>query len=94
MHRNDNLQIAVVNPDGEYRRYTIAAFQPAPIKAHQVSSSGRSLRQEELIEAVWLGTESGYNLELKIPLSLVGEKFSFVLADVDDQKQKNRNAPL
>ena len=28
VHRNDNLQIAVVNPDGEYRRYTIAAFQP------------------------------------------------------------------
>jgi two-component system sensor histidine kinase ChvG len=89
VHRNDNLQIAVVNPDGEYRRYTIAAFQPAPIKAHQVSSSGRSLRQEELIDAVWLGTESGYNLELKIPLSLVGEKFSFVLADIDDQKDRD-----
>ena len=89
VHRNDNLQIAVVNPDGEFRRYTIAAFQPAAIKAHQVSSSGRSLRQEELIDAVWLGTESGYNLELKIPLSLVGEKFSFVLADVDDQKDRD-----
>ena len=89
VHRNDNLQIAVVNPDDEYRRYTIAAFQPASIKAHQVSISGRSLRQEELIEAVWLGTESGYNLELKVPLSLIGEKFSFVLADIDDQSDRD-----
>ena len=89
VHRNDNLQIAVLDPSGEYRKYTIAAFQPAFVNAHFVSSSGRSLRQEEAIEAVWLATEKGYNLELKIPLDLVGEKFSFVLSDVDDQQDRD-----
>jgi two-component system sensor histidine kinase ChvG len=84
VHRNDHLQIALIDPDGEFQRFTIAAFQPAMVAAHYVSATGRSLRQEESINTMWLATEHGYNLELKIPLTLVGEKFSFAIADVDD----------
>jgi two-component system sensor histidine kinase ChvG len=89
VHRNDHLQIALIDPDGEFQRFTIAAFQPAMVAAHYVSATGRSLRQEESIEAMWLATEHGYNLELKIPLALVGEKFSFAIADVDDADRRN-----
>lgn len=89
VHRNDHLQIALVDPDGEFRRFTIAAFQPSLVKAHYVSTSGRSLRFEESIDAMWLATEQGYNLELKIPLTLVGEKFSFAIADVDDASMRD-----
>ncbi len=88
VHRNDHLRLGIVTPEGEFRRYTIAAFQPATVYAQSVSTSGRSLREEKLIEAVWLGTESGYNLEIRIPLSLVGEKFSFALADIDEAQDR------
>ena len=88
VHRNDHLQIGLIDPAGDYQRYTIAAFQPASLKAHVVSTNGRSLREENLIDASWLATENGYNLELRIPLALVGDKFSFALADIDDSNER------
>jgi len=88
VHRNDHLQLGIVDPQGVYRKYTISAFQPARLSAHSVSGSGRSLRQEERIEAMWLATENGYNLELRIPLELVGDRFGFAIADVDDAEDR------
>ncbi|MGH8773355.1 MAG: histidine kinase dimerization/phospho-acceptor domain-containing protein, partial [Burkholderiales bacterium] len=36
------------------------------------------------IKGVWRNTESGYTLEVRIPLGLMGPRIAFAIADVDD----------
>ncbi len=84
VHRNDHIQLAFKDKSGEYQRYTIATHQPTQIKASVISPTGRALRQESLIQGTWLATESGYNLEFRIPKLMVGTQFAIAVADVDD----------
>lgn len=44
------------------------------------------LAVENRIQGMWVNTPQGYNIELRIPLSLLGSKLSFAVTDVD----KNR----
>ena len=37
--------------------------------------------------AVWQTTEDGYNVEIKIPIYLIGERMGFIFNDIDDSKQ-------
>ena len=84
VHRNDHIAIALIDPEDTYRRYTIAVYQPSQTKAHVVTENGRSLRQENQISATWLATESGYNVEIKMPISMIGSHLAIAVADVDD----------
>ncbi len=88
VHRNDHIQIGLTDPDGSYHRYTIATFQPSQVTAHIISNSGRSIRKEDRIQGSWLATEQGYNVEIKIPLTLIGDQFATGVADVDDPESR------
>lgn len=37
--------------------------------------------------AVWQATDDGYNIEIKIPVYLIGERMGFVFNDIDSKKQ-------
>jgi signal transduction histidine kinase len=89
VHRNDHIQIAFVEPQGLFRRYTLSTFQPGHIEAMEIGRSGRALRADPEITGRWLGTEAGYNLEIQIPLERLSERFSTLVADVDDQSKRN-----
>ncbi len=85
VHRNDHVQVAISTPDGSYSRYTFATIQPSDVTAHVIAPGGRALRQEPRINGRWRATDSGYNLEVAIPLDLVGSRFSATVVDVDDE---------
>lgn len=88
VHRNDHIRIGIVGPGGVFSRYVVANYQPADISAHIVSSSGRALRMADNIRGQWRATTSGYNVELRIPRTLVGEKFSTSIADIDETNDR------
>ncbi|MDA0977481.1 MAG: ATP-binding protein [Proteobacteria bacterium] len=85
VHRNDHIQLAGIDGSGRFRKFTLAAFQPAEIVAWEVSpETGRALREVQEIRGRWLATERGYNVELRLPRTLVTQGFSSVIVDVDD----------
>jgi signal transduction histidine kinase len=89
IHRSDHVRLAWVNPVGVFHRYTIAMAQPGEIIAQEVSGTGRALRAETGIEGRWMATQPGYQLELQIDRALLGDRFSVLVADVDDSTSRD-----
>ncbi|GAA0374480.1 proteobacterial dedicated sortase system histidine kinase [Bowmanella denitrificans] len=84
---NDYLQIAFTTPAGDFRRYLIATAKPGWLTPYEMnvqdSLSNQPLRPENRIQGAWRETPQGYNIELRIPLELLGSKLSFAVTDVD-----------
>lgn len=91
VHRNDYVQLAIVDPSGNYNRYTIAPMQPGmthPFLVTSVEDGSRAIRVEPNIDAMWLATEAGYNVEVRIPLSMVSNRIAITVTDVDDPQSR------
>ncbi|MFT7219330.1 MAG: two-component system sensor histidine kinase ChvG [Candidatus Azotimanducaceae bacterium] len=86
VHRNDHVRIAFVDPQGVFRKLTLAVTQPGEVTAMIVSESGRALRPFAELTGRWMATESGYNLELSVRQDVIGDKLSLVVVDVDDER--------
>ena len=90
LDRNDYLEIALADPKNNVHHYIIATHSPGRVSAYEVSpqrkgDDGPVIHLDERIQAVWQETPpSGYNIELQIPLSMLGDKLTFAVADVDD----------
>ena len=92
--KNDYLQIALTDPKNRLHQYIIATHSPGRVSAYEIASGGKkrdttATHLEERIQAVWQETPVGYNIELQIPLSMLGEKLTFAVADVDDPVSRN-----
>lgn len=88
----DHLQIIMENQAGKTRRYVIAPHSPGRVYGQLVVKERRILHLGDIdqrIQAAWQDTNSGYNIELRMPISMLGKKLAFRIADVDNlQKPK------
>ncbi len=89
--KNDYLQIALTDPKNKLHHYIIATHSPGRVSAYEVKpgKDKNATHLEERIQAVWQETPGGYNIELRIPLSMLGDKLTFAVADVDDSAKRN-----
>jgi dedicated sortase system histidine kinase len=89
--KNDYLQIALTDPKNKLHHYVIATHSPGRVSAYEVLSGKKktATHLEERIQAVWQETPGGYNIELQIPLSMLGDKLTFAVADVDNPVNRN-----
>ncbi len=85
--QSDHLVIAMQNRKGEYVRYILTARKPGWVSAYRINPDN-SNAPEIRIKGNWLTTSSGYNIEIRIPTYLIGEKLSFAFADVDDRQTR------
>lgn len=88
---NDLLQIAFVTPTGEFRRYLMATTQAGWLTPYELltdSVGNIPLAPESRIQGMWQETSKGYNIELRIPLDLLGSKLSFAITDVDRNRDE------
>ncbi len=83
---SDRIEIAWTSPRGEFLRH-IVTLTEAPtarvfrIAADQPAGEEPSLGAEEpQLRAAWKRTQSGYRVEVQIPLGLVGAKLGFAVA--------------
>ncbi len=86
LDHSDHLVIALEDKKGKLRHYIITTLAPGWVNAHEVEydpSSSKALRPEYKIKGEWQETTTGYNVEFRIPLDLIGNKISFAVADVD-----------
>ncbi len=87
MDKNDHLKIVLRDKEGELKTYIIATSSPGWVNAQRVEydeDEWRVVAPEYRIKGEWQETHNGYNIEIRIPLALVGDNLSFFIVDVDD----------
>jgi dedicated sortase system histidine kinase len=85
--RNDYLQLALVNEQGEFNRFVIAPFAPGWVNAFRIDENAEEitpLALERRIQGQWRETQRGYILELRFPLEMISSNIAFAINDVDD----------
>jgi len=91
---NDHILIMIEDRNGALTHYIISTHSPGTIQAKIIIRTGKNSFRYELfprIQAVWQETASGYNVEIKIPQSIIGANLALAIVDVDDEtKLKQR----
>ncbi len=87
---NDHLQIGIQSPKGDFSRFTLASTAPGWVNAYRMPEEGSDNPPTPVvrIKGEWQETKYGYIIEIRIPLSMVGNKIAFAIADVDDKKTR------
>ncbi|VAW57948.1 Sensor histidine kinase [hydrothermal vent metagenome] len=97
LDKNDHIKIVLRDKEGELKTYLIATSAPGWINAQRVEfdeDEWRVVAPEYRIKGEWQETGVGYNVEIRIPLSLVGDNLSFFIADVDDSASAEINSTI
>ena len=95
LDRNDHILLAMENNQGEYVRYAITTLAPGWINGQLLQDdyqTGRAKKAEYRIKGEWQTTATGYNVEFRLPLSMLGNKIAFAVADVNDPNTRNIEA--
>ncbi len=92
VHRNDALHIAFLDKENQFQRFIISNENPGWVNAFLTEPDEGSvypLRPENKIQGNWKETPQGYNIEIRIPLEMIGSKLGFAIYDVDDSLTRN-----
>ncbi len=85
VHRSDFIQIAMLSDDGtDISRYVIAPYEADLLYPYRVNADYSDPVYEERIRGQWYETEAGYEVELRIPMDMLGDRLGFAVFDVDD----------
>lgn len=89
VHRSDFLQITMLSREGnEINRYVIAPYEPDFIYPYKVNDDYSEPVHEERINGQWYESDDGYEIELRIPMQMLGERLGFAIFDVDDAESR------
>ncbi len=94
VHRNDNLHIAFLDKENQFQRYIISNDSPGWVNAYLTKPEEGSvypLYHESKIQGNWKETPHGYNVEIRIPLEMIGNKLGFAIYDVDNVRTRKVN---
>lgn len=93
--RNDHLYIAFTDQNGNFKRYIASNHHEGWLNAYQLTDnldSTRPQRPETKIQGYWHNNKphrsalgNGYNIELRIPLSLLSDNIAFAIIDYDNK---------
>jgi len=85
LDQSDHLEIVIEDEQGR-RKYIVPAHEPGWVSGFLLpDDSARFPVVETSIMGVWKESRTGYVLEIRIPLSLLGSKLAFTVADVDQE---------
>jgi len=84
----DRIWLGFSDPDGVERQLFVGATGAGPVVARRIES--RELGQQVAVEepriaGAWEPTPRGYRLELRIPLSMLGNRFGVLVDDRDER---------
>jgi len=85
--KNDHIELAFIEPNGDFNRYVISNKTTGWIDAYRISHIENNIPiAAPNIQGQWLNTPQGYNLELRVPLTQVGNSIAFAVHDVDSNQ--------
>jgi len=85
--RSDSLRLSLVNRDGVFERYVMAPYDDLVIYPYRIDTEvidDSSLMHEPRISGRWRVITEGYEVELQLPVEMVGNKLSLAVYDVDN----------
>jgi two-component system sensor histidine kinase ChvG len=83
----DHLRIAIEDQTGQMHQYYVTPRQEGWVNGFLMANDENVFipeRVERDIQGMWVKTADGYVIELRMPLTIIGQKLAFALADVDD----------
>ncbi len=95
LDRSDHLQIAMQDENGKFNRYLLTTQSPGWVNGYLMPADPNNLvpvKTEVRIKGEWQETQDGYNVEIRIPISMLGDKIGFAILDVDNEKTRKINA--
>ena len=84
----DRIWLGFEDPDGEERQIFISATSPGAVRGRRIETRelGQQVAVEEArIDGAWQPTSHGYRVELRIPLSMLGNRFGVLVDDRDER---------
>ena len=93
--RSDSLRLSLVNRDGIFQRYVIAPYDDRIIYPYRIGydiEDFSSLEYEPRITGRWSRITEGYEVELRLPLDMVGSNLGLAVYDVDDPVERQVSA--
>lgn len=85
VHRSDFLEITMLSKQGNtINRYVVAPHEPEFLYPFHVEDEYNNPVHEERISGQWYETNDGYEIELQIPMDMLGDRLGFAIFDVDD----------
>ncbi len=97
LDQSDHLRLAFTDPAGRFHRYVLGTIAPGWVNAQRMSDTPWDpipLGPERRIKAEWQESAGGYNIELRLPIGLIGERLALEVADVDDAHDAHIEARL
>ncbi len=95
--RADHLEIGIENHKGVLHRYIVSTEKPGWVNGYRMPDNPNQSLPVVLdtrIQGVWAQTPTGYTIELRIPKDMIGDKFAFAIADVDDPHTREIKAVI
>ena len=83
---SDHLRLSTTDGQGRLQRYRLATLSPGWIAAQRVQQQTRRsvvYDAEPRIKGEWQETSQGYNVELRIPVPMLGRRWALAVGDVD-----------
>jgi len=84
----DRIWLGFTGPDGMEHQVFISATGAGPVMARRIESGEygqQSAVSEPRINGAWQPSPDGYRLELRVPLSMLGDRFGVLIDDRDRQ---------
>ena len=92
---SDHVELVIADEYSVKRRYYFATSAPGGFNPFQINTildewyeKREYVRYVTNISAEWQQTESGYNLEISIPLYLLDERLGFIVRSINDPRHR------
>ena len=92
---NDHINLTFTTPDGDLKHYFFspsASGEFTPFELINVRDEygveNREYSYRTNVSAYWRQTQAGYNLEIRLPVTVIGESMGIVVTNVDDQNSR------
>jgi len=89
--RSDSLRLAFINADGAFERYVISPYDDEFIYPYRIGNDITdisSLQYEPRITGRWTKRPDGYEVELRLPLEMLGDRLAISVFDVDETDER------
>ena len=93
----DHLLVGMETPQGDLARYVVAPYESGWVNAYKLAKNTTTTRAVEnalSIQGRWQETATGYNIELRFPLSMTTGGLAFTLVDVDNSTNRLKQYAL
>lgn len=87
---SDFLQVSMLSADGrDVQRIVVAPHEPEFLYPFRVGEDYSEPVYEERISGQWYEVDGGYEVELQIPMDMLGGRIGFAIFDVDDPVERD-----